>query len=415
MFVDQVDIYTDLPGQPIALRTIVSRWPTIIADFLRLNDKDVDTDKISKEYDISKAEAVILATKNRLYKQWKEIFSRAAKDRYEMLQGLVAGRKKSIQEYKEWLKPYIARFKMTKIGGERPEVRSETLRTFVDITGVSTFSNKLRIYAWKPMKFAEHKKPAAELIEGFEIYPYDDYIREKLILGPDGLASLYPWLRSDRKYCRKCKKYYPADTIKCEKCGSINLEKRAYADELVEEKIIPAWKKRQLGLDPAELYYMVLDIDIFRMGTRIQTGEIEDITFYTRIFVLSQNAMLVKILDMMCRDLELEKYIDEMLGVKFEDRDISDLVREEFPDVYNKPEEKLTGWQEYVNDLRKTFSSYTNFFKKIKIPKTERLFFFKGGRYEADLKERITKQYLKYAASHLGAVITFLKERMGVE
>jgi len=124
--------------------------------------------------------------------------------------------------------------------------------------------------------------------------------------------------------------------------------------------------------------------------------------------------MLVKILELKCRDLELEKYIDEMLGIKFEDRDIAELVKEEFPGLFNKPKE-LTGLQNYVKGLRETVSSYTNFFKKIKLPKSKSLMFVKPGPYERDFKERITKHYLKYAALHLAGVSNFLKEKMGVE
>ena len=417
MFIDQVDVHTDIPGQPIALRSIVGRWPTIIADFMRLEDEDVNPEKIAKKLDISKAEAVILATKNRLYREWKSLFGDAAKQRYKLLKGMVGSRGKSIIEYKEWLKPYIARFKMTRLGGERPGIRSATLRTFADITGQATFANKIRIFAWKPMKFAEHKKPAAEVKGDFAINPYDDYIRENLILDPvNGLAALYPWLRNERKYCPKCKEYYSFDALKCEKCGSTRLENKKYADEIVETEIIPAWKRRELHLNPAEIYYMFLDIDVFRTGTRVQVGELEDIVFYTRIFVLSQNAMLVKILELKCRDLELEKYIDEMLGIKFEDKDIAELVREEFPDLFKRPkEQRLSGLQNYVKGVRENVSSYTDFFRKIKLPKTKGLAFFKPGPYESDLKERITKHYLKYAAIHLGAVSGFLKEKMGVE
>jgi len=417
MFIDQVDIHTDLPGQPIALRSIVSRWPTIIADFMRLDDKDTDPKKVADKYDISQAEAVILVTKNKLYKKWKDLFGEAAKQRYELLTAMVSARKKSIKEYKEWLKPYIARFKMTKIGGERAETRSRTLRTFTDVTGMSTFSNIIRVFAWKAMRFEEHRKPAAELKpSGFIIYPYDDYVREKLILDPEnGLARFYPWLRFDRKYCSKCKKFYSNETLKCAKCGSTRLKNKKYADEIVETEIIPAWKERYMNLSPGNLYYMFFDIVVTRLGTWLRVGELEDITFYTRIFVLSQNALLVKILELKCRDLELERYIDEMLGIKFEDRDIGELVREEFPGLFGESKEKLTGFQIYTKGIRDTIDSYTKIFKKIKLPKSEKLMFFKAGPYESDLKERITKHYLKYAASHLNGMRNYIKQKMGVE
>jgi hypothetical protein len=418
MFVDQVDVHTDLPGQPIALRTIVSRWPTIIADFMRLKDDDTDPNKFWKTLDISKAEAVILATKNKLYVQWKRLFGDAAKERYEMLKGLVKSREKSITEYKEWLKPYIARFKMTKLAGERALTRAETLRTFADVTGMSTFANRIRLFAWKPMKFAEHRKPAAEVMGHFILYPYDDYIRENLVLNTKtGLAAIYPWLTHPRKYCSKCDKFYSEKTVQCNECKSTRLEDKTYADELVEDNetgIIPAWKRREFGLDPRELYYMFLDFNIFRTGTRLQVGEIEDIIFYTKIFVLSQNAMLVKILELKCRDLELERYIDEMLGIRFDEKDISELVKEEFPELFGKPEE-LSEAQQYMKGLRESFESYTGVLKGIKTPKAGNLIFFKQGPYERDLKDRITKHYCKYAALHLGVVSQFLKQKMGVE
>jgi hypothetical protein len=415
MFIDQVDVHTDIPGQPIALRSIVGRWPTIIADFQALNDKDLEPKKIADEYDISKAEAVILATKNRLYIEWKKLFGNAVKERYGLLKGLVTSRAKSIKEYKEWLKPYIARFKMTRLGGERPKERAATLRAFADITGMSTFANKIKVYAWKAMRISEHKRAAREVIGDFVLNPYDDFIRENLILDPNkGLARLYPWLRNDRKYCPKCKMYYSPLTMKCEKCGSIKLENKKYADEIVENEIIPAWKAREMRLDPDEIYYMVLDFDVFRSGTRTQAGELEDIVFYTRIFVLSQNAMLVKLLELKCRDLELEKYIDEMLGIKFEEKDISEIVRGEFPGLYTKPEE-LSGWQNYVKGLKNTTKSYTDFFRKFRLPKIRGLMFLKPGPYETDFKERITKHYLKFAGRTLRGVTNFLKEGMGVE
>ncbi|NIM47174.1 MAG: hypothetical protein GTN40_03385, partial [Candidatus Aenigmarchaeota archaeon] len=263
----------------------------------------------------------------------------------------------------------------------------------------------------------EHRKPAAELdtSTGFVLNPYDDYVRENLILDPEnGLASIYPWLRIDRKYCPKCKKYYSFNTLKCGKCGSTKLKNKKYADQIVETEIIPAWRDHKTGLSPANLYYMFLDFDITRLGTWLRVGELEDITFYTRIFVLSQNALLVKILELKCRDLELERYIDEMLGIKFEDRDITELVKEEFPGLFGKTKEELTGFQNYMKGLRDTVNSYTSFFKKIKLPKSKTFMFFKAGPYETDLKERITKHYLKYAATQMNGIKNFIKRKMGV-
>jgi len=414
MFIDQVDVHTDLPGQPISMRTIASRWPTIIADFIRLTDEDIEPDKIAKKLDISKAEAVILATKNKLYKQWKDLFGKTAQERYELLSGLVGSRKKSIKEYREWLKPYISRFKMTKLGGERVPVRAGTLKSFADVTGLAVFSNGIRIFAWKPLKTVEFRKPAAEVKGKFIIDPYDDFIRENYILDPSkGLASIYPWLRNDRKYCQKCKAYYPPSVIMCDKCHSTALIDRKVADEIVERDILPAWEKKERALDPFELYYVFLDMNILRLGSRIPVGEIEDITFTMKNYTISQNVLLVKLLELRCRDIELERYIDEILGIKFEEREVGELVKEEFPELF--PSKKISGLKTYVKGLRDTYKSYSEFFKKFKLPKFKSFMFVKPGPYETDFKERISKHYIVIAGVHFNTVADFIKSRMGVE
>jgi hypothetical protein len=410
MFIDQVDVHTDLPGQPIALRSIVGRWPTAIADFMRLNDDDKIPDKMAEAYDISKAEAVILSTKNKLFVQWKKMFEKTATERYKTLRGLVAYRKKTIDEYKEWLKPYIARFRMTRLGGERAGLRKGALRAFVDITGISTFGNQIRLFVWKPMKFAEHKKPLTELMpmnKGFVVDPYDDYVRDKIILNKEtGLVKLYPWLAKERKYCPKEKKYYSKDTKECSECHNASLQDKVYADEIIRKEILPSWKPEN-GLDPTEMYYMFIDIDIFRSGTRLQVGELEDITFTNKMFVISQNIMLVKLLELWCRDRELENYIDEMLGLSSNDMTIEELVKSEIADLKEKPKEDKPAINEVakeVNDVAVWFDNFSRNFS-----------FMKSGPYERDLKDRISKVYMKFASVQLGSITAFLKAKMGVE
>jgi hypothetical protein len=414
MFVDQVDVFTDLPGQPISMRSIAPKWPTIIADFMSLNDDDTDTDKIKTKLSISKAEAVILATKNRLYKEWKDMFKDVAKERYGLIMGLVKSRKKSIEEYREWLKPYIARFKMTKLGGEREFGRTGALKSFVDITGMATFVNGLRIFTWRPLKTVETRKPAAEIKEDFIINPYDDYVRENLILdSKNGLASIYPWLRDIRKHCHKCKKYYPSGITECPQCHSINLEDRTLADQIVKKEILPAWKRKEMGLDPFELYYIFLDFDVERSGMRLPVGEVEDITFTMKNYVVSQNVLLVKVLELKCRDLELERYIDEILGIRTDEKEISEIVIEEFPGLF--PPKKINNYKLYVKGLKESFKVYSNFLGKIKLPKFKTLMFLKPGPYENDFKERISKHYLTVSGASFNSIVDFIKAKMGVE
>jgi len=71
VFIDQVDAHT---GEAMALRSIVQRWPTLISDFMKLKDEDMDVDKVRKTLDVSRAEAVVLVTKNKLFVEWKSLF-----------------------------------------------------------------------------------------------------------------------------------------------------------------------------------------------------------------------------------------------------------------------------------------------------------------------------------------------------
>ena len=413
MFVDQVDVHTDMPGQPLSMRSIAPRWPTIIADFLALSDDDDTIDKVAKKINISKAEAVILVTKNKLYVEWKKLFLDAAKSRYEMIRGLVGGRKKSIEEYRNWLKPYIARFRMTRLGGERSAVRSESLKSFADITGMATFSNGVRLFAWRPFKTVETRKPAAEIKDGFVLNPYDDYIRETFILDPKkGLAKIYPWLRNARKYCFNCKKYLPSGAIECSSCGSVNLGDRTLADAIVEEQILKSWKNMEMSLDPYELYYMFLDFDVLRMGSRLPVGEIEDITFTIKNFVISQNILLVKLLELKCREIELENYIDEMLGVRVDDLELNEIITRDFPQL--SPQKEISDYKKFLKGLKETSDSYIGFAKKIKSPKMKKLMLIKPGHYEKDMKDRLAKNYFSIAGVQYNAIVSFVKSQMGV-
>jgi len=413
LFIDQVDVHTDMPGQPISMRSIAPRWPTIIADFMRLTDEDDEPGKVQKKLDISRAEAVILVTKIKLYKNWKKTFLDVVKERYTMLRGQVEARRKTINEYKEWLKPYIARFKMTKLGGGREFVRKSTLESFADITGISTFANNIRLFTWRILRTAEPRRPAQEVKKDFAVYPYDDFLRNNLILGEGySLASIYPWLRNSKKYCPKCKKYLPSGTIECSKCGSINLEDKTLADQIVEEKILKMWKNREKGLDPFELYYLFLDYNIMRVGTRLPSGELEDITFTIKTCVLSHNILLLKLLELECRSMELEWYIDEMLGTSLEEKSVKEIVMDEFPQLY--PKKKLSGSKEYIRGLKESFNVYTDFLHKVKLPNFGKLRFFKPGPYEKDFRERISKQYSTVAGTNFINIVDFLKMRMRV-
>ncbi|MBR9682702.1 MAG: hypothetical protein GOV02_03420 [Candidatus Aenigmarchaeota archaeon] len=415
MFVDNVDAHTDLPGGgAISLRTSVQRWPTLIADFMKLDDNDTEPDAIAKKYNLSKAESVILTTKNRLFLEWKSMFKGAAKDRYVTLTAMVRSREKSITEYKEWLRPYIARYKLTKTGG----TKAGTLRSFADIAGQATFFNFIRIFAWKPMQPTEPRRAPSEVVKGphaqaWWIYPYDDWMRYNYVLNSKrGLAAIYPWLMEEKKYCSSCKKYYPANKVRCDDCGGFGLENRFYGDQVMENEVLAKWKS--FGFNPEDLYYYFIDMKVERAGSSLPIGEIEDITFSMKGHVASQNVMAVKALELKCREIELEHYIDEMLGYKSEQKDISDIVKEKLPEIFDEKKE-VTPTEKLGEEIEK-ISKILGLKGDRKGPATpsKSLMLLKPGQYERDMEERITKQYLSPAGGQFGTVVGFLKSKMGV-
>jgi len=413
MFVDSIDVHTDLPGQPLSLKSIAPRWPTIIADFLKLADDDLEPDTIAKKYNLSKVEGVVLSTKNRLYKNWKEMFLTTAKERYTTLHGLVNARKKSIEEYKLWLKPYIARYKMTKTGTELSSERANVLKSFMDITGQSTFSNYIRLWAWKPLRSIEPKKSPAELQDKWWVYPYDDWMRHHYVLNTKkGLANIYPWLMDDRKYCPQCKSYYPSNKTMCDKCSSYGLEARFYGDQLMETDILKNWSS--FGFSPAELYYYIVDMKVSRSGLALPGGEVEDISFDFKGYLASQNVMAVKALELRCREIELEKYIDEMLGTSVEGMSVEEYAKQKMPGVFGDKPKVETQMEKFQKELAQI--SNVLGLKPSRVPSTPSSTFsiIKSGPYEKVFFDRITKQYLVPAGGMFGSLGGFIKSEMGV-
>ncbi len=411
MFIDQVDVHTGA----MALIQMAKRWPTIIADFQRLGGED-SIDAVSKKLkEVGKAEAVVLTTKNKLYLNWKKNFKDTVVKRYETLSGLAKARQKSVEEYRNWLKPYITRYKMTKLGGESSVGRANMMKSFADIAGTSTFTNNIQLVAWKALKPLEVKQREflkEEKEGGFIIHPYDPWIRENMILNDKtGLAELYPWLKGERMYCPACGKYYPSKTVKC-KCGKIT-ESRTVADEIIENEIIPTWKSGDMHLRTSELYYTFLTIDVFRAGSRLPVGEVEDITFSINTYAISQNVLLVKLLELKCREREFDMYIDEILGIRVGETNVVDIAKRDFPELFEKPK-KQSEFDKIKMDLKKISDQFGGFFKKGGSKTPGKFMFFKPGPYESDFKDRITKFYLAVTGKDMADIKNFLKSKMGV-
>ncbi len=374
MFIDQVDIHTDLPNTPIAMRSIVSRWPTIINDFMKIRgESDIEPKKLG----VSQAECVILRTKFKLYENWKVTFLNTAKERYSQLHSLVTSRKKSIEEYRTWLKPYLSRFKMMHVGLERPSVIKQTYKSFSDLTGQATFGNHIRIWAWRAHSPPEVRKAPIERLGKFLVRPDDDFVKEMFIFNKErGLANIYPWLLNEK-------------------------DGKRFGSTMIEEIVDKEWNPSN-GLDPEKMYYFFFDITAFRTGSKTPTSETESISFDVKTYVISQNIMLVKYIELKCREHEMERYIDEILGVS------EDIVKKEFPELFEekKPEQKIKINLNFLAGFEKAAGGIS----KIRVPSL-----VKSGPYERDFTDRIPIYYISPAGGSFSDVKNFLKSRMGIE
>jgi len=157
VFIDEVDVHT---GEGIALKLIAPRWPTIIADFMRLDEKDTEPAKIKDKLKVSEAEGVVLATKNKLYMEWRDkLFRPAVIDRYQRILRLVEARRTSIKEYSNMLRPVISRFKLISDSLSSPGGRVLARDHPLFRSDAQAFSaDFMRMWGWRPFSPSEKYK-----------------------------------------------------------------------------------------------------------------------------------------------------------------------------------------------------------------------------------------------------------------
>ncbi|MFH0832917.1 MAG: hypothetical protein V1900_04310 [Candidatus Aenigmatarchaeota archaeon] len=366
LFIDMVDVHT---GEGISMRSIVSRWPTLIVDFQKLGDDDTDVDKIKEKQDVSRAEAVVLVTKNKLYTQWKRMFEPEVRTRYKRIDELVKSREKSLVEYREWLKPYIARHKMLEDALSRSDLRGFFKTFHIAPAGQAMSVARTVLWCWRDMKVVEFKKGGTERlaiqIGEKTIDPYDEWTKKNLIFHKGhGLITKYPWI----------------------------------TDEWVKTQ-----KKRIIDrggwiVYPERLYYSFIIITITRMNIRLADGgEFEDAIFHVNACLMSENVMLTKLLELKAKQEELNRYVDGLIGIGPGDLSVEQIEGQK---KWQK-EGKLDKYLEYGAD----------FFSYLSMP----LQFMKHGPYERDMRDRITKYWLASMAKYrYGPVVNFIKTKMGV-
>ena len=396
LFVDRVDAFT---GEGYSMITMAKRWPTIITDFIRMgqkkyHDKKWTTEEVVRELDVSQAEATVLMTKHRLFNEWKVLFRPAVAERYARIKALVEARKKSINDYKSWLKPYIARHKMMREVTEREPSKMLTHPLMVPAFGTSTAMTYVRLWVWKAFPIGEKRKPEARTerkIDGINwiIDPLDDYVRE--------------WARKiEYKYRLKPGHYTDKNDAEIRKIMRNSVVKYPYqADRPVKP------------MDPNEFYYVLFDLMIDKIIPKTPPpagGESEDFAIDPmRTWIASQNVMLIHLIELDAKERAFERDIDEMVGAK----SIEDRYMEETRIMIGKPVKPEEGKNPAVRFVDWVRGGNKRARKWVKRHKLSR-FFLRPGPYESAFYERVVKMYLVEVGNFYGQQVDWWKKKFGV-
>jgi len=376
LFVDRVDAYT---GEGYSMVTMARRWPTIITDFIRMKDEWNNVDKIRKELDVSAAEATVLKTKNSLYREWKEIFLPVVKERYARIENLARARKKSVDEYREWLKPYIAKFKAMREMDEKKPANWVSDAYVTPGFGQSEALVSTRLWVWRSLPIVESGKPPARLEKKggkWEIYPYDEWAKawKKLI---------------EYKY-----------ELKFDDKDIDQILEDALSEKGLQAEVRPMY--------PEDLYYLLFDMPwvLSLLRTPPPEGvETDNLMIYPiTTWIMSQNALLIYMLELKAKEHAMEHYINEIIGSKSIEEEILEDVQARFKDKKEGP----GAWGGFKNRM-----SGAKMWLKPKVMRFVYLF-IRPGPYEAVFFERVSKMYFRASGRDYKQVITFLKEKMQI-
>jgi hypothetical protein len=386
LFVDRVDAYM---GEGYSMVTMTKRWPTIIGDFLKMRPEWTDTKVIREQLKVTNVEANVLKTKNELFKEWRKLFFPDVRERYARIKNLLESRRRSVDEYREWLKPYLNKFKMIREESEIATAASDlTEITKLSFTPQGEVNAKL--WFWKPIRPEEMGKPI--IISGWgEIPIFDDWVKEHL----PALEAKYDVEIS----VDEIKKFVD----KCVKGGGERMRKRA---ELLTFYPAPP-------LDERYLYYFFLDLDYVCQYKKGSTGPmvVEDQYWHFHPFLVSKNFMLLILLELEYKRKKFAEEIEKLIGVSSEEKKWMERVKKDYPweDDKEKGKEKFS--KRWKNSWKETRSSWVARRRKLKKSLAPLLkFFVKTGPYEINVGERITKTYATYYATQIEELRDLIKE-----
>jgi hypothetical protein len=428
IFIDQVDIHT---GEGVALRSIASRWPTIIVDFMKLKDVDIDYKKIGKDYEVSEAEGVILSTKNKLYIEWRDrLFKQTVMERYDTLLKLMQARKKSFDEYKTMLRPLMARYKMLNEGLAEKDPRHAMRKlSFWRPESQAISSDFVKIWAWKPIAFAEKYKISRQNLldeinaahAGFTAEEIEVLKKSKEEGGggfKNGIIKALPVEPSIDSVFRMIAKNV-ADEYKVELTAVDWQAARQMMIDRFETSLKATSSYEPWVWSP---YFVFLELPIMRSVMRSPSGaEMENIFCEDfRTACQTQNIVLGHYLELVARDRQIDDYVVQMLGESGAKGESIEQLKKELEwkteeETKDESEKKKSMFGKKIGDAKGQAKAV-----RVGLGKTLEIFgvesgFFRGeGTYELVFRDRVPKNFITEVAAAYDAVVNYFKSAFQV-
>jgi hypothetical protein len=147
---------------------------------------------------------------------------------------------------------------------------------------------------------------------------------------------------------------------------------------------------------------MFIDLDYELLLVKSATGplEMEDQYWHIHPFIISQNVLLLLLLEHEAKKLAFERYVNELIGVKEVEEEIRKEVEAEFEEKPEKKKEK----KDYIK-------SFKEFMEKLQ-EKLEPIirYFIKKGPYEKTALERLSKTFGDYMGPQTAEIANLIKE-----
>jgi uncharacterized protein (DUF1778 family) len=377
LFVDRVDAFT---GEGYSMITMTKRWPTIISDFIRMKREWDDLDTIMKNLAVSRAEATVLKTKNKIFKEWEKLFFPDVKERYARIKTLVESRRRSIDQYREWIKAPLQRYMAIK---ERVDIKpAVVLHDPMNFAHTPEGYIYAKLWVIKPIRPEEMGKPIMLQGQGYELDPYDDWVKEWLLK----IEEKYGVKFTDKEIRNLIKEYSEKWDVSHKKGDIITIHGGPV-------------------IDPRYVYYIFIDLDYEVRYKRGSTGPMvmEDQYFHFHPFLISQNVLLLFLLELRAKEKKFERFVNELIGTRKIEDEFTKSIEEEF----KEEDERMSRLESFFKGSERTMS-FGYRLKKWLRPIW--YLFMRPGPYEHTLVHRINKTFGDYIGPQVTDQFDLIKE-----